>query len=180
MGLWVAALGIASTTLAAGKPEAIEIRQRNGAYELTVPASRLVAIIPRGDLVLQENSQARNQDPGYFFLEDKAQGLIVSGWFEPDPDLPSLQTFWEGQTKQWRDMGLPKPQAVSFARISDWDAIIYDVALPSGSNSHIRARWVQAGTWIDLHLSITAERPSGECRKLLKAALKAIRVREKE
>ena len=59
-------------------------------------------------------------------------------------------------------------------------ALLYDMALPGGSNSHLRAHWVQAGTWIDLHLSITSQRTSAENRALLKSVLKSIRVRQKE
>ena len=113
-------------------------------------------------------------------LEDAAQSLIISGWFEPDPDYPGITIFWEGQLKQWRDGGLPEPQAVSIARISDWDAVIYDMALPFARNSHIRAHLVQAGTWIDLHLSITSLGTTGQNRAKLKSALKAIRIRQKE
>ena len=69
---------------------------------------------------------------------------------------------------------------MSFAKISDWEAVLYDMALPFGSNSHIRAQWVQAGTWIDLHLSITSDLTIAENRTKLKRVLKSISVRLKE
>lgn len=57
---------------------------------------------------------------------------------------------------------------------------MYDMALPFGANSHIRAHWVQAGTWIDLHLSITTERTIDENRAVLKRVLKSISVKQKQ
>ena len=69
---------------------------------------------------------------------------------------------------------------MSIARYSDWEAVIYDIETPFGSNSNIRANWVQAGTWIDLHLSITSNRPPAENRAKLKSVLKSVRVRQKE
>ena len=51
---------------------------------------------------------------------------------------------------------------------------------PFGSNAHIRAHWLQAGTWVDLHLSLTSERTARENHAQLKRVLKAIRVRQEE
>lgn len=171
---------VAFTARAAGMPVEIDIQQRNGAYELTVPASRLAITIPRGNLILKADAPGSVANPRYFFFEDDTQHMIVSGWFEPDPGFPGIAKFWEDQTKTWRENGLPEPHAVSVARISDWEAVIYDMALPFGHNSHIRAHWVQAGTWIDLHLSITSEDTSSENRAKLRRTLKSIQVRQKE
>jgi len=49
---------------------------------------------------------------------------------------------------------------------------------PVGSNSHVRAHWVQAGTWIDLHIS-TIQSASAESRNKLLEMLRSIEVREK-
>lgn len=160
--------------------ESIIIQQRNGAYELTVPASRLVATIPRGDLVLIKNSSAAEESPRYFILEDDTLHLIISGWFEAEQAFPGVREYWEDRTNQWRNTGRPTPQAVSFARISGWEAILYDLPLPFGANSHISAHWVQAGTWIDLHLSITSDRTTTENRAKLKSVLKTVQIRQKE
>ena len=161
-------------------PESIFIQQTKGFYEVTVPASRIVAIIPRGDLVLGSNPTGAVENPRYFYFEDEAQQLIISGWFEPGQGFPGLKEFWESETTKWREGGLPAPQSVSFAKFSDWEAVIYDMPLPAGSNSHIRAHWLQAGTWIDLHLSITSERTPADNRRTLKSILKTIQVRQKE
>jgi hypothetical protein len=50
--------------------------------------------------------------------------------------------------------------------------------MPRGS--HLRAHWVQAGTWIELHLSITSSRASADNRAALLALLGEIRVSEKK
>lgn len=160
--------------------ESIMIKQRDGVYELTVPVSRLIATIPRGDLVLPKNSAVAAGSPQYFILKDETLHLIISGWFVAEQGFPGVREFWEDRTNQWRDNGLPSPQAVSFARISGWDAILYDLSTPFGTNSHISAHWVQAGTWIDLHLSTTSDRTTTENRAKLKSVLKTVQVRLKE
>lgn len=160
--------------------ESIMIQQRDGVYELTVPASRLIATIPRGDLVLPTNSSAAEGSPRYFILKDDTLHLIISGWLVPGQGFPGIREFWADRTNQWRDNGRPAPEAVSFARISGWDAILYDLSTPFGTNSHISAHWVQAGTWIDLHLSITSDHTTTENRAKLKSVLKTVQIRQKE
>ena len=56
--------------------------------------------------------------------------------------------------------------------------VTYDIAFPSkvGYNSHIRAHWVQANTWIDLHMSLTGEADNAKLRKQLDAFLKSIQI----
>lgn len=178
----VAVLLLAAPVAAADVPEyeSIAVQQRNGAYEMTVPVSRLVVSIPRGDLVLDKDATGGVKSPRYFYLKDDSQHLIISGWFDAEQGFSGIREFWEGETKQWLDNGHLQPQDVSFAKYSGWDAVLYDIPTPFGSNSHIRAHWLQAGMWIDLHLSITSGRPPAENRATLKSALKAIRVRLKE
>ena len=174
--LLLAAIAMAAAVDAAAS---VEIRQRDGAYEMTVPASQLVVSIPRGTLVPGRIPPEKADDPNYFMLEDEAQNLILSGWIVPAQGFTGVREFWESETAKWRAMGLPAPQAVSFARYSDWEAIVYDIAFPTGSNTHIRAHWIQAGTWVDLHLSITSYATPIENRAKLKALLKSVSVRLK-
>jgi len=179
--IFTALLLAATAGAAAPAPAAaVAIRQRDDAYEITVPASRLVVAIPRGTLALGNIPKGKVDDPNYFYLEDAAQDLIVSGWIVPAQGFTDIRDFWESETARWRAMGLPAPKSVSFAKYSDWEAVLYDMALPAGSNSHFRAHWVQAGTWIDLHLSITSYDTSAENRAKLKTLLKSISVRQKE
>jgi hypothetical protein len=161
------------------RSESIDIQQRNGAYEVSVPVSRLVASIPRGELMLQK-TPGGPENACYFMLEDMAQRLIVSGWLVPSEHYPGIEEFWTNQVKTWGERGLPEPFGVSIAKIGNWEAVYYDMAVPSASNSHLRAHWVQAGTWIDLHLSITSEGTPSENRAKLKSLLKTIRIQEKQ
>jgi hypothetical protein len=71
--------------------------------------------------------------------------------------------------------GLPEPRNVSFEELGSWKTVFYDVEAPGVVSANVRAHWVEAGTWIDLHLSRTAERSSG-LRADLKNVLKAMTV----
>ena len=61
-----------------------------------------------------------------------------------------------------------------------WEVVAYDVALPDGgTQSNLRAEQVEAGTWIDLHLSTASTRPPAALRAELLAALREIQAWEK-
>ena len=155
----------------------LAVVEREAVYELTVPVSRLVMTIPKAALV---PAKGGNDSPRYFYLHDKTAGLIMSGWFEPAERYPGLQQLWSSDTAAWRKKGLRDPQNVRRARIGKWEAIAYEMAVPVGTNSHLRAQRVQAGTWIDLHLSITSRESSTTNQQALAKALTAIRVTERE
>lgn len=178
-----ATVSLVSYTAGCGGPskyEALQINETIQGYELTVPASRLIMTIPKGSLSLRENRIGGATDnPRYFFLEDKASSLIISGWFESEQRFPGIKKLWEDDTKEWSRSGQPEPQAVSFVKVDAWDAIIYDKPISTGTNSHIRGEWLQAGTWIDVHLSITSDRPSADSRAKLMALLKTIQMKAK-
>jgi hypothetical protein len=178
----VAVLLLTSPASAADVPasESIAIQERDGAYEITTPSSRLVAIIPRGGLVLMMHATGAVENTRYFLLEDNTRHLTVSGWFEPAQAFPGVKEFWTQQTQHWRDQGTSDPQAVSFAKIGDWDAILYDMPLAAGTDSHLRAHYVQAGTWIGLNLSISTDLTTAENRATLERVLKAVQVRQKQ
>ncbi len=152
-----------------------------GEYELGVPVSRLVMTIPKDGLVRASHTGGgAAASRRYFYFEDKSRNLIVSGWFEPEQGFRGIKDFWESETTAWKRKGLPEAQDVSSSDIGKWKAIIYDIHIPSGNNSHIRAHWVQAGTWIDIHLSMTADRSLTEIRATLREILNSIRVDEKK
>ncbi len=145
------------------KNETIQINELKEGYELTVPVSQLVMTIPKGGLSQKNIPLGGSTDsPRYFNFEDKALHLIISGWFEPAQRYSGIKKSWDEDRKEWNRRGLPDPQDVSFV------------------NSHIRAHWLQAGTWIDIHISMTSDRPSVESRAKLAALLKTIQVREKK
>ena len=160
--------------------ETIQISQSKESYVLTVPVSQLVMTIPKGGLTQKTNAQGGSAaSPRYFFFGDDALNLFISGWFESEGGFQGVEKFWKNETKAWKRKGLPEPRDVSFVKIDNWDAIIYDIELPKSSNSHVRAHWVQAGTWIDIHISITSDHPSVELRAKLADFLKTIQVKTK-
>ncbi len=158
----------------------ITVSKTKGGYELTVPLSQLIMSIPAGNLVqVTDTPGYADNGPRYFFLEDKSQGLIISGWFEPEQRFPGLKQFWEGETKAWREHNLPDPLNVSFEKVGKWEVIAYENDLPGTNNTHLRAHLLLAGTWIDIHLSLTSKLPNKEGRAKLEALLKTLQVREK-
>ena len=160
----------------------LQISQTAESYVLSVPVSQIVMTIPKSGLTPKKvEVGGATAHPRYFYFEDKS-GLVISGWFEPDRGFKGVEKFWENETRAWKQKGISDPKDVSFLKIDKWDATIYEMALPSpkATNSHIRAHWVQAGTWIDMHLSITSELSSAENRAKLTALLKTIRVQVKE
>ncbi|HEY5993315.1 MAG TPA: hypothetical protein VIU46_01825 [Gallionellaceae bacterium] len=163
------------------KPEeSIKVTSTKGGFELTVPVSNLTLSLPGASLVRRTDTPGYAANgPRYFYFEDKKQGLIVSGWFEPQQGFRGIQQFWKDETGAWKQRGLPEPQNVAFKKIGQWDAIAYDIELPGINNTHLRAHWLQAGTWIDLHLSLSSKLPSAEGRGKLEALLKTVQVKEK-
>jgi len=150
-----------------------------GNYVLTVPVSRLIMTIPKGGLTAKVNRGGGAADsPRYFYFEDKS-ALIITGWFESDQGFPGIKQFWANETAAWKRGGLPEARDVTFVQLGDWNAILYEIDSPIGKNSHIRAHWVQAGTWIDIHLSLTADLPQKEIREKLQTILKTISVAER-
>jgi hypothetical protein len=163
------------------KAETIQITQLKEDYEVTVPVSQLIMTIPKGGLSQKKTViGGSTASPRYFYFEDKTLQLIISGWFESEQRFTGVKKFWEQETKAYKDRSLPEPRDVSFVKIGSWDAIIYDSQLRNVTNSNIRAHWVQAGTWIDIHISITSDRPSTDSRAKLIAQLNSIQVREKK
>lgn len=159
------------------KAASLEITESAGSYVLTVPVSRLVMTIPKGGLTLAENTRgAVARSPRYFYFTDKTLHLSISGWFESEEGFAGIKQFWANETAAWKRNGLPEPRDVSFVQLGNWNAIIYDLDVPSGRYSHIRAHWLQAGTWIDIHLSMAANLPQKELRPKLRDVLKTIQV----
>jgi hypothetical protein len=163
------------------KATTLEILKSNGNYVLTVPVSRLVMTIPKGKLALKVNRAGGSADsPRYFYFEDKDSRLLISGWFESDQGFPGIKQFWTNETAEWKREGLPEARDVAFVQLGDWNAVLYGIDSTVGRNSHVRAHWVQAGTWIDIHLSLTADLHQKEIREELQSVLKTISVAERQ
>ena len=163
--------------------EAIQITETRNGYSLSVPVSQLTMTLPRGNWLRKDQSKLGGgaSHPRYFYFEDgKEESLILSGWFEPDRLFSgSASQQWEKDLPGLKKAKLPAPGNVVFERIAGWDTVTYDQVFSGIVSSHLRAHWVQAGTWIDLHLSTTTQASSAENRKKLKALLRSISVLDK-
>ena len=165
------------------KSATIEITEMGQNYQLTVPVSRLVMTIPKGVLEQKENRKdGSTESPRYFYFEGKGGSfhLVLSGWFESEKSFPGIKKLWEEKKTNFNRSGQQDPQDVSFEKIGDWDVIIYESPMSGATISNISAHLVQAGTWIELHLSNTSDRPKSESRAKLVDLLKTIQVKEKE
>jgi hypothetical protein len=162
------------------RPDAIVVTHTEAAYVLEVPVSKLLMVIPEAGLKHEAmNLGGSTSNPRYYNFSDLSRGLIISGWFEPASRFSGLTTFWETEQASWKKGGLPEAQNVSVETIGNWQAIFYDLTLPVGSNHHVRAHLVQAGTWIDIHISVTGVGATAPDRATLETILKSISVNEK-
>jgi hypothetical protein len=174
-------VGACSTTEGTRRTESIEIKEAGDSYSLSVPLSRITMTLPKGNWSLKDkNIGGGTSNPRYFYFEDnKEASLILSGWFEPARLFKGVPKHWEEDTQAWKKRGLPEPVNVSFEKLGGWDAVLYDHHFGNTVNSHLRAHWVQSGTWIDIHLSTTTNRSSAENRKKLRSLLRGISIAEK-
>ena len=162
-----------------GKP--VKVAERKSDYLVTQPGSPLGLRIPKGGLRLQASGgEGADWNPSYFALKDTASDLMFSGWFSSEEKYPGLARKWLGETHAWPSLGLPEPRDPSFGWLNGWETVFYDVAVPGGISSHLRAHWTQSGTWIDVHISITAAESSSALRARLKTLLWSLEVVEKK
>ena len=172
-----------STTSGPRSNESLEIAETKSAYRLSVPVSQLTLTLPRGNWSRKDKSALGGgpANPRYFYFEDaKEESLILSGWFEPDRLFSgSAVKQWELDAAGLKKAKLPHPVNVAFEKIGGWDTVLYDQVFSGVVSSHMRAHWVQAGTWIDIHISTTTYDSSIENRKKLRAVLRGISVLEK-
>ncbi len=165
-------------------PDAIQIASQGADYEISLPASKLRLVVPKGALVQRSTAAGATQSkPRYFFLEDRANNRVVSGWMEPAQRYKGIHAFWENESKDWtKGTGLPEPQNVTFEAFGKWEAVVYEIPtpIPNATSTNLRAHWVEAGTWIDLHISTTSSRPARDARDDLAGFLKSIQVKQKD
>jgi hypothetical protein len=154
----------------------LTITESGGNYLVTIPLSQLTLTVPKAGFVPSRSPVgAAAANSNYFNLEDEDRVMYASGWFSPADGFSGIKEFWAAETASMKRSGLPEPRNVSFEQLGSWNAVFYDIEASGAASAHVRAHWVEAGTWIDLHLSRTAERPSG-LRAELKTLLKLMTV----
>ncbi len=168
---------VESMKLQRERSDALQFNTTGTFYELKVPQSRLTLKIPVQGLAVQyeRDSGGSTSNPRYFQFKGTDSGLMASGWFEPASRYDGLQKLWKGDTAAWKRAGSPEPINVRFDKLNGWELIEYDIALdPRASNSHLRAELTRAGTWVDLHVSITSERSTGDLHAELRKFLQSL------
>jgi hypothetical protein len=89
-----------------------------------------------------------------------------------------MDEFWKGEQRGLSQNGL-RVQDVVRGQVGNWQVVFYDIVIPGGRSSNVRAELVQAGTWIDVHASVTTQRSEAENRQVLRDVLETIRVEER-
>jgi len=89
-----------------------------------------------------------------------------------------MDAFWGGERRGLATNGI-QIQDVVMGKTGSWQTVLYDMLVPGGRSSNMRAESVRAGTWIDLHLSVTTRHSEADNRETLQKSLDAIRVDER-
>ena len=153
------------------------IAETGDVFRLSVPVGHLSMTIPRSELaVVHDAGSGGTASPRYFHLEDTTHGIIISGWFESANQYRGIKQFWKGEVEALKKSGAPMPRNESLQKAEKWDIVLYDSKAPGGSNTHIRAEWVELDTWIDVHISVTTTDPIDAARTAAMNVLRGIRV----
>lgn len=160
--------------------ESLSVTLVNGNYEITLPQSKLLIRIPANGLTSATTIPGSGTDSAaYFELACPLPNMIIAGWLEPAGNYDGVQKLWKSEAKAMTEDGRPAPRNIVFLKRGKWEVISYHIPLPQGTNAHLRAELVQAGTWLDLHFSVTSEQPASAARDKILAVLQSITVEEK-
>jgi len=163
-----------------GTSDSIVVAQQAGSYVLTVPVSKLILTIPKEGFRQMTGPRAdATANRRYFLFEDPTQHLFVSGWFEAQSEFPGTSAYWEMSKSEWSRTHVPAPTNVVFKKVAGWDVVAYEMPRSTGSNSNLQVHWAEAGTWINLHLSLDSEASDAENHRALESLLTRIRVSAK-
>jgi hypothetical protein len=147
-------------------------------FTFTVPQSRVLVKVSDPSLLPDAAASAK---PNYFKLIRREPLLIVSGWLEPAQQYKGLNAFWEGESRSPVYAGALAPTRVEMLREGAWEVVAFDVSASGAVQSNLRAERVEAGTWVDLHLSTIARgaTPSTKLRAELLAVLRQVQILQK-
>jgi hypothetical protein len=148
--------------------------------ELSVPVSKLILSFPRGGLAtVSEPRTGAAASARYFHFDDQKRGLIVSGWFEPASSYGGFEKFWAGELLAMKKSGVALREAPEVLEAGPWQAVAYNVDLPNGVSANVRAELISAGTWVDVHISVSSKGAPREAREQAVQFLKSIVAKEK-
>jgi hypothetical protein len=185
---YLAIIVLMTAMIGCGASSRIQIREVADSYELSVPLSKLVMNLPKGGFTrVNMNIGGGTSNPRYFYFNDNKRQIILSGWFEPEERFTGVKKQWEDKVNSMRKMGNPElsnPKNVVFEHVGKWDVVMYDIEFPAhmkAKQANVNAHWVQAETWVDLHLSAVSSAVSTtEAREMLTDVLNGISFSEKK
>jgi hypothetical protein len=160
--------------------DSIVIQEQLDHYQFSVPKSALLMSLPKQDLIIHSNNKGgATANPRYFYLQNASGSTIFSGWFEPEEKYQALSTSFKQEMAGLKKSGFGDPQGVESTELGQWQVIVYHFSIPSGSSVHLRASYLAAGTWIDLHISISSAQPLLQSKADLLDMLRSISIVEK-
>jgi hypothetical protein len=160
---------------------ALVVTTQEDSIELSVPASRLILSFPRGGLAaVDEPRNGAAASSRYFHFNDEKRGLVVSGWFEPASSYVGFEKFWMEELLAMMKNGVPLREAPDVVKAGAWQAVAFNVGLPNGVSANVRAELISAGTWVDVHISVTSKGSPREAREQAVQFLNSIVAKEKQ
>jgi hypothetical protein len=180
LGVLVAAYSVPAA-VAQDPSGTLVVTMLEDSIEMSVPASRLTLNFPRGALAaVNEPRTGAAASSRYFHFNDEKRGLVVSGWFEPASSYVGFEKFWTGELLAMKKHGIPIREAPDVVNVGPWQAVAYDVDLPNGVSANVRAELISAGTWVDVHISVTSKGTGRGAREEAVQFLKSIVAKEKQ
>jgi len=121
---------------------------------LSMPNLDAELVIPGA---IAESPIKLNRDTSYFSFTTKG-GVILSGWLEPVAKYKGLRAMWSEEKKSMQAGTGIKCENEKFEVIDGWETVAYSMTLAKNSvQQNLRASRTYGKTWVDVHLSITAE-----------------------
>ena len=158
----------------------IQVNAVQSRWDVTVPKSKLVLSLPKGDLQIAESiGVGAAASPRYFVLKGRTTGTIVSGWFEPAERQSDLRASWRKEMEGLKQNGFAPPTNIEETEVNGMETILYGIPMPKGSSAHARCSFVRSGTWLDLHLSISGDGSPAQSREQLVALLRTLQITDK-
>lgn len=176
-------IGLCRPIIAADSSSTLAVASDGDHITMSVPVSRITISLPRGNLERNDGSGAGSAaSPRYFRFDDPKQGIIVSGWFESANQFGGFEQFWKAEFQSMKKNGVNVKGIPDVVRVGPWIAAAYDVDMGpvKGANTHLRSELVEAGTWVDLHISVTEAGSVEDARNVALQFLKDVVVTERQ
>jgi len=163
--------------------EGIKITQTAQGMQISIATSpKKLFILGKSLKPRKHLSGGEMNNPGYFSFQDTQTNILISGWIEPATKFQysSAKEMWNSDKAGKTKDNILMPKNEEYQQIGDWNVYLYDLQMPPQfkgvSNTHLRANYLDKGTWIDVHLSLTKDIPSKTLRETLIAYLKTLSI----